>query len=355
MGWWDSLWASSTSADDPLRKLDPKLREFLERESPVKYSSGSKSQAPSTTANGTLGWATTPTSITTPAPNEADGAREKVGEPVVPPESQFQDGRYAHLWKTYRPLAEIEAETKTDHEKLMDVLEAYKERKARIGRAALENCALEQVDWRSCMSNPSFTQRMTMCRDQVKKFEKCYMTQTRLLKALGYLSNLESSPEVEEDIQMHADALYHRMLEQEAQIEEAKKEGRAVPKFAPLVPKPMATPGSAAESEIKLTPEQQEALRTRLEKVSEEDRAAEEEAFKGEIRAKAEVASRVQGLWRQQEIDRQLRKERGEETLWDRVAGVFGSVSGSSNSNSSNNNDNNNNHNNDSNNKAEKK
>ena len=32
MGWWDSLWASSASADDPLRKLDPKLREFLEKE-----------------------------------------------------------------------------------------------------------------------------------------------------------------------------------------------------------------------------------------------------------------------------------------------------------------------------------
>ncbi|KAJ3578634.1 hypothetical protein NPX13_g1926 [Xylaria arbuscula] len=48
MGWWDSLWASSTSADDPLRKLDPKLREFLEKESPVKYtsSSGNAQQEP---------------------------------------------------------------------------------------------------------------------------------------------------------------------------------------------------------------------------------------------------------------------------------------------------------------------
>jgi len=175
MGWWDSLWASSASADDPLRKLDPKLREFLERESPVKYGSGktnSKSQTSPTISHD----AAHSTSSTTR--NEADGGREKRSEPVVPSESQFQDGRYADLWKTYRPLAEIEAETKTDHEKLMDVLEAYKERKARIGRAALENCALEQVDWRSCMANPSFSQRMTMCRDQVKKFEKCYMTQT---------------------------------------------------------------------------------------------------------------------------------------------------------------------------------
>jgi hypothetical protein len=175
MGWWDSLWASNTSADDPLRKLDPKLREFLEKESPVKYSSGktnSRSQTSPTITHHTTD------STSSATRDEAAHGNEKSGEPVAPPESQFQDGRYAHLWKTYRPLAEIEAETKTDHEKLMDVLEAYKERKARIGRAALENCALEQVDWRSCMANPSFSQRMTMCRDQVKKFEKCYMTQT---------------------------------------------------------------------------------------------------------------------------------------------------------------------------------
>jgi len=136
---------------------------------------------------------------------------------------------------------------------------------------------------------------------------------------------------MEEDIQMHADALYNRMLEQEAQVEEAKKEGRAVPKFTPLVPKPMV---AIAATQTELTPEQQETLRARLEKVPEEDRAAEEEAFKGEMRAKAEVASRVQGLWRQQEMDRQMRKEKGEETLWDRVAGAFSSGNNNNDNNS---------------------
>ncbi|KAI3324761.1 hypothetical protein HD806DRAFT_493529 [Xylariaceae sp. AK1471] len=316
MGWWDSLWASSASADDPLRKLDPKLREFLEKESPVKYSSSSSNS--NTPQNQTPASSTHKITDLTPlAEAESESSSDK---PAVPRESQFQDGRYAHIWKTYRPLAEIEAETKSDHEKLMDVLEGYKERKSQIGRAALENCALEQVDWRSCMANPSFTERMTMCRDQVKKFEKCYMTQTRLLKALGYLSTLETTPQIEEDIQMHADALYHRMLKQEAEMEEAKKEGRAIPKFAPLVPKPMI---SATTPDPELTPEQQETLKAKLEKVAEEDRAAEEEAFKGEIRAKAEVASRVKGLWHQQELERQIRKEKGEETMWDRVAGAF--------------------------------
>lgn len=163
MGWWDSLWASSSN-NDPLRKLDPKLREFLERESPVKYSAAQESQprAKEEQAATTI--------------REVEEKQKKA--PVVPKESQFQDGRYAHLWKTYRPLAEIEAETKSDHEKLMDVLEGYKERKSQIGKAALENCALEQVDWRQCMANPTMTERMTMCRDQIRKFEKCYMTQT---------------------------------------------------------------------------------------------------------------------------------------------------------------------------------
>ncbi|KAF2967473.1 hypothetical protein GQX73_g6118 [Xylaria multiplex] len=314
MGWWDSLWASSTSADDPLRKLDPKLREFLEKESPVKYNGSNAPQAQASQQT------TEPTSL---IPNpEAERGSEASDKPIVPRESQFQDGRYAHLWKSYKPLAEVEAETKSNHEKLMDVLEGYKERKAQIGRAALENCALEQVDWRTCMANPSFSERMTLCRDQVKKFEKCYMTQTRLLKALGYLSDLDRSPQVEEDIQMHADALYHRMLKQEAEIEAAKKEGRPIPKFAPLVPRPMV---NASAPEPELTPEQQEMLKARLENVAEEDRAAEEEAIKGEIRAKAEVASKVQSMWQQQERERQMRKQKGEETMWDRVAGAFSS------------------------------
>ncbi|KAI0405916.1 hypothetical protein F4802DRAFT_596879 [Xylaria palmicola] len=326
MGWWDSLWASSASADDPLRKLDPKLREFLEKESPVKYTSSSAPQAPAPQTP-----AAAPSPIPKTGAESASQSSSSSGDgPAVPRESLYQDGRYAHLWKSYRPLAEIEAESKTDQEKLMDVLEGYKERKAQIGRAALENCALEQVDWRSCMTNPSFTERMTMCRDQVRKFEKCYMTQTRLLKALGYLSTLDQSPQLEEDIQMHADSLYQQLLKQEAEIEAAKKEGRPVPKFAPLVSRPMV---GVAAPEVELTPDQQETLRARLEKLAEADRAAEEEAFKGELRAKAEVASKVKGLWAQQALERQMRKEKGEETMWDRAAGVFNGVMNNNNNN----------------------
>ncbi|KAL7620306.1 hypothetical protein AAE478_009299 [Parahypoxylon ruwenzoriense] len=328
MGWWDSLWPSSSSNDDPLRKLDPKLREFLARESPVKYGTAQEKEEKTKKASA-------------PAAEEEQqqrgkGEDQEKNKPLVPRESQFQDGRYAHLWKTYRPLAEIEAETKSDHEKLMDVLEGYKERRNQIGKAALENCALEQVNWRDCMTNPTLGERMTLCRDQIKKFERCYMTQTRLLKALGYLSTYDRSPEVEEDIQMHADTLYHRMMAQEAEIAAARDAGLPVPKFPPLIPRAPAPAPTAGEQiqqpkqqqqqhgeEEELTQEQLGVLKAKLKKVAEEDRVAEEEALRAEWRAKAEIAARVEGLWSQQERDRQARKERGEETMWDKVSGAF--------------------------------
>ena len=146
---------------------------------------------------------------------------------------------------------------------------------------------------------------------------------------------------------MHADTLYNRMVEQEAEVEKAKDEGRPIPKFGPILtpaqtaalaakPIPAHTTTTAAATTATqggqgyepetdgLTPEQQEILREKLEKVPEEDREAEEAALKGEWRAKAEVANRVQDLWKQQERDRRARKEKGEQTLWDRVSGVFG-------------------------------
>ncbi|KAI0895801.1 hypothetical protein F4806DRAFT_468094 [Annulohypoxylon nitens] len=310
MGWWDSLWSSNTT-DDPLRSLDPKLREFLEKESPVKYNSAQQKQEAVAAQEARQ--------KQKQQQDETENAKRDT--PVVPPQSQFQDGRYAHIWKTYRPLAEIEAETKSDHEKLMDVLEGYKERKGQIGKAALENCALEQVDWRKCMNNPTVAERMTMCRDQIKKFERCYFMQTRLLKALGYLSTYNRSPEIEEDIQIHADTLYQRMLSQEAEIAAAKHEGRPVPKFPPLISRINQLP--PREQHEELTAEQQEMLLERVKKVPEQDRAAEEEAIRAEWRAKAEVASQVEGLWKKQDLDRQQRKERGEETMWDKLSGPF--------------------------------
>ena len=175
MGWFDG-WFGPTGASqsDPLRKLDPKLREFLEKESPVKYSPAEATPQQSATAP------------TIPERNRVDVSQPAAAapqEPVVPRESIYQDGRYAHIWKTYRPQAAIEAESKSDHEKLMDVLDGFKDRKVEIGKAALENCALEQEDWRDCMTNGSAMERFTMCREKVMRFEKCYEQQAVRLPA----------------------------------------------------------------------------------------------------------------------------------------------------------------------------
>lgn len=164
MGTWDS-WFGKRS-DDPLKDLDPKVREFLEKESPVKIES-KRPEDPSQAA--------APTDAESHSPHPTE-------KPAVPEQSQFQDGRYAHLWKTYRPLADIENETKSDHERLTDVLEAYKGRQSAIGAAALENCAEEQFDWNNCMKSGSLRARVTMCRDEVRKFEQCYNMQTVRLR-----------------------------------------------------------------------------------------------------------------------------------------------------------------------------
>ncbi|KAK8196043.1 hypothetical protein M8818_007195 [Zalaria obscura] len=128
MSW---LWGSGNndpSKDDPTKNLDPSLKEFLNKESHSKPTS-----TPSTTAS---------------APPSTDGApneyRSKIGlnppaqpstnsdKPAVPAESLYQDGRYADIWKTYKPLSEIESTMKTDQERMFDVVDAYNDRRAQI-------------------------------------------------------------------------------------------------------------------------------------------------------------------------------------------------------------------------------
>ena len=147
----------------------------------------------------------------------------------------------------------------------------------------------------------------------------------RLLKALGYLSQYARSPEVDEKIQLHADKLYHRMLEQEAAIAKARKDGVPAPEFASMFDKPKATenkpePGDPAG----LSEEAKKQWKSRLDKVPEETRDAEEAAMRAELRAKAEMAARVQDLWQEQAKQREARKTEGKETVSDKVSSWFG-------------------------------
>lgn len=168
MGFLDGWWGRRS--DDPLQDLDPKVREFLKKESPVKYDSSKKPSSQDDT-HSAVAAAGAAAAAQAPASDDSKTA-------AVPKESLYQDGRYAHLWKTYRPQSEVEDETKSDQEKLQDVLEAFKSRKAAIGAAALENCADEQMDWSNCMRGGSMRARMTMCSDEVRKFERCYNMQS---------------------------------------------------------------------------------------------------------------------------------------------------------------------------------
>ena len=222
MGWfWDKpSTPPSSSNTDPLRNLDPTLRDFLDKESPIKYKPAASPPSSASTTTAT-------TKTTTPQASSPT--------PIVPKESLFQDGRYADLWKNYRPLAEIEAEAKSDQEKLSDVLEGYKDRKAQIGRAAVENCSFEQEAIDKCYDHGSYMDRLMMCRTEARAFEHCYLMQSRFLKALGYLSTYDRPLEVDEAIQMHADTLYHRMLDQEKAIKAAKEAGEPIPTFPPIL------------------------------------------------------------------------------------------------------------------------
>lgn len=157
MGWLPSFLGGEKS-NDPLTKLDPKLREFLEKESPVKYSK--KEEAP------------------TPTPAHPESAPAPSDSSAVPPASLYQDGRYAHLWKNYKPLAQVEEEGSSDHDKLMNVLDGYKERKAAISKAAMENCAIQQEEWINCMKHGSWSDQLQMCRHQVRRYERCYTMQS---------------------------------------------------------------------------------------------------------------------------------------------------------------------------------
>lgn len=170
MGWWPSILGGGQT-EDPINKLDPKLREFLEKESPVKYNQVSEQKSspplPPTTET------TTKTTSTSQSPDESQQQKA-----AVPTQSLYQDGRYAHLWKNYRPQAQIEAEVATDHERLMSVLEGFQERKSSITRVAMENCADQQEAWINCMKHGEWKDQLQMCRHQVRKFEQCYTMQS---------------------------------------------------------------------------------------------------------------------------------------------------------------------------------
>ncbi|KAF2254500.1 hypothetical protein BU26DRAFT_514401 [Trematosphaeria pertusa] len=324
MGW---LWGgrdSSASKD----KLDPSLRDFLEKEAPT----GPKPSLPSKPAQ-------KPAESHAPEQTQAEAPLQ----PAVPPQSQFQDGRYAHLWKNYVPQQVLEDQGKTEQDKLRDIVDAYNDRKAEIGRIALENCSLEYMAQFDCFRNPGFWQAATLCRAESQKFNRCYDVQSKFLKALGYLTMDARSPEDSERIQMHADKLYHQMLEQEAQIEKAKEEGRPIPKFESVLSKQnvaramagkflTATPVSEtnrpddddAEVWRHIKPESRQRYEKQLAEIPPEDQEFERKALLGELRAQTGMAKKVEETFIEERINRMKRREAGQATIGDTLKRLWG-------------------------------
>lgn len=158
MGW---LWGSSTPSD-PTKKLDPELRDYLQQEKPAPYTT-----------------TTTSSSSSSPPANESQTTPSSSTEKNVPAASQFPDGRYAHLWKTYKPLSELEgAQPAAAAER---AITSFKNRKDTVHEAAMENCALEHETLMTCFHGGDWwtlvKAKATMCGDENRKFSRCYTTQ----------------------------------------------------------------------------------------------------------------------------------------------------------------------------------
>lgn len=222
MGW---LWGGRNNQSDPAKSLDDDLKQFLNEQQPRPYVPAD----PPPTAEEKI------TTIPQSSEQAVPPSNESLEEKALPRESLFQDGRYKHIWKTYVPQNEITIATSTPVER---VLEAKKERRQSIHKAALENCAFEEDIQQNCFKGGSWADkmkgRMTMCHEETKAFNRCYTLQAKFLQALGYMTSATSSDEHEEKIQMHADRLYHRMMDYEAAVDEATRNNQPIPPLSSL-------------------------------------------------------------------------------------------------------------------------
>jgi hypothetical protein len=207
--------------------LDDDLKQFLKDQQPRPYVPAESSVDASKLEEAPIASSQPPASVLTSTLSPEDRP--------LPKESLFQDGRYKHIWKTYIPQDELEAATATPVERVMA---AKKDRNRTIHKAALENCAFEEEMQQDCFKGGSLTDRVrgrvTMCNQETKAFNRCYQLQAKFLQALGYMGNSWSTAEDEEKIQMHADKLYHRMMDYEAEAEEAKRNNQPVPPLSSL-------------------------------------------------------------------------------------------------------------------------
>lgn len=213
MSW---FWGSkSSTSGDITKSLDKDLKQFLDEQQPQRYITTDE-QFPKTA----------PKVETSPGPSSSPNLTDS----GVPKESLFQDGRYKDIWKTYVPQQEIIESTTTPLDRISS---AKKDRKASLHQAAMENCAFEEEMKRNCFQAgdtiDQLRARLTMCARETRAFNRCFQLQAKFMQALGYQGSAYSTVEEDERVQMHADRLYHRMMDYETAVDEAKATGKPVP------------------------------------------------------------------------------------------------------------------------------
>lgn len=345
MGWfWDTK--PDANAGDATRNLDPSLKDFLNKQTPSQHG-----EASTTSASSRQQAAPPPTERTTQitqnARNPQNATTTQTEPSTVPSESLFPDGRYAHLWKNYETESGVRAKSQTNQGKIVDVLETIKDRKAAIGRAALENCVEEQMAERECYRSGAWKDRLLMCREQNRAFSRCYSMQSRFLRALGYLSSEHTSAADEEKIQMHADKLYHEMLERERVMEEARSTAgeEAVPvevlQHQPVIPTESTTRALGEESAwararrkaqmdgspvhlADFPPEKQAEVKERLSKLTPAEREVELQLMAAETRAMREYTEQIDRELREEKQRREERRGAGKETVGDSLKRLWG-------------------------------
>lgn len=331
MGWLDGWWKS----DDPLNEIDPTLREYLKKQAPQPYRPAAQ---PSPSSNGTYREKLGLTTHNDPeaqlreivAVRENDhSSSDDSDERPLPKESLFQDGRYKHLWKTYRPMAEVEESGKSDQEKILDIVRSYRDRQAEVSRAAIENCVEEQWAVTNCFRTGGWKSRMTMCREENRALGRCVEMQARFLKALGYNSMLERPKEEGEKIQMHADELYHRMIEHERAVEDAKEKGLTPPPMPSIVeslPKTKELP-HVHEDPVTLErlPEkiQSSLVKERLEGLEGIELEVAKRELDQFIALNQDLFTRVHERFHEERFERMKREEEGTERIGDRIKRYF--------------------------------
>jgi hypothetical protein len=169
--------------------------------------------------------------------------------------------------------------------------------------------------------------------------------QTKFLKALGYLAAPGRSTLDEERVQMHADSLYHQMLDHETAVREAKDQGLPPPTFQPVMSrenlarilgKQLPETVELAERARKAAREGKipdnvpaeyrkkiqktlEAHRKNMENMSPDERSLEEAALLSSMSEHGKMVEEYTRAVDEQKRQRQERRQAGKETMTDRA------------------------------------